>query len=178
MAKLPQIEAFKDLIQEGIDRTVDGVESIHQTILDFPFAAVENNEAINDKLKTVRRLKTNAVSSVYDMIRKINNEVGETISDLIGTVEDHADAQEGIARAGEKLNDVTADLQEEAIKVKENVKKEAAKLKESATKVKESVEKDVAQAQKVAKKKAASAKNAAKKTVNDVKKNVKAVAEA
>lgn len=110
MSRLAQIESIKDLIQDGIDRTVQGVESIHQNILDFPFAVIESKEdpeaepnAFNQRVKQARQAKTRAVSSIYGLIRQINSDVGELVSDLIGSVEDHTASEDAAADASETL---------------------------------------------------------------------------
>lgn len=98
MSKLAQLESIKDLIQDGIDRTVQSVENIHQNILDFPFAVIESKDApeseesvLNQRVKQARDAKTRAVSSIYGLIRQINSDVGELVSDLIGSVEEHVE---------------------------------------------------------------------------------------
>lgn len=109
MSTLNRIESAKDLIQESVDRTVTGVENIHQSILDFPFAAFERKDGeesnLDPRVQNVREAKTRAVSSIYGLVRQINNDVGELLSDLIGNVEDHVD--EDLVDVDEKpANDV------------------------------------------------------------------------
>lgn len=106
MSKLAKLESIKDLVQDSIDRTVQSVENIHQNILDFPFAAFEGkgeNEGadseVQARVKQVREAKTRAVSSIYTLIRQINSDVGELVSDLIGNVEDHTEETEAPAQA-------------------------------------------------------------------------------
>lgn len=117
MSRLAQIESIKDLIQDGVDRTVQSVENIHQNILDFPFAALEGtgdeNSEINARVKQAREAKTRAISSIYGLVRQINNDVGELLSDLIGSVEDHADVVVDIQDA-EAQEDAEAAPQEDS----------------------------------------------------------------
>lgn len=95
MSRLAQLESIKDLIQDGVDRTVQSVETIHQNVLDFPFAAFEGsgdeNGELNARVRQAREAKTRVISSIYGLVRQINSDVGELLSDLIGSVEDHAD---------------------------------------------------------------------------------------
>lgn len=94
MSKFARIESAKDLIQDGVDRTVTGVESIHQSILDFPFAALERTSGekteLDARVQNVRNAKTRAVSSIYGLVRQINDDVGELLSDLLLSAEDYA----------------------------------------------------------------------------------------
>lgn len=141
MSTLNRIESAKDLIQESVDRTVTGVENIHQSILDFPFAAFERKDGeesnLDPRVQNVRDAKTRAVSSIYGLVRQINNDVGELLSDLIGNVEDHVDEVEDLVDDVEDFAKDTIDDVEDAVKdVVEDVEKAAkdvvAKGKEKA----------------------------------------------
>lgn len=108
MSRLAQLESIKDLVQDSIDRTVQGVENIHQNILDFPFAVFDGkgdadaengaDSEVKARVKQVREAKTRAVSSIYTLVRQINSDVGELLSDLIGNAEDHAEEAEAASQ--------------------------------------------------------------------------------
>lgn len=139
MSTLTRIESLKDLIQESVDRTVTGVENIHQSILDFPFAAFERKDAeesnLDARVQNVRDAKTRAVSSIYGLVRQINNDVGELLSDLIGNVEDHVDEVEDLVDDAEDFAKDAIDDVEEAVKdVVDDVEKAAKDVVAKGTK--------------------------------------------
>lgn len=134
MSTLTRIESLKDLVQESVDRTVTGVESIHQSILDFPFAAFERKEGeesnLDPRVQSVRDAKTRAVSSIYGLVRQINNDVGELLSDLIGNVEDHsAEAEDAFDDAVAKVEKAAKDVAKKGTKAAKATESKATESK-------------------------------------------------
>jgi len=99
MAIINRIEAIKDLIQDAVAKGANTVEKIHLTIADLPFSVLEERGLLGEEGQQLRNLSQRSIGSVYDAIRKINQEVGDLASGLIESVEDHADAQRNIDRA-------------------------------------------------------------------------------
>ena len=90
MKPLQRLELLKDLVQEAVDRGATSVEQIHQSIADLPFEALERMgllDADGREISELRETKTRTIGFVYDAIRRINQEVGELLSDQFENLE-------------------------------------------------------------------------------------------
>ena len=72
-----------DLIQEAIDRGATTVEEIHKSIADLPLKILEDAELLKKPIKEVRRVQDRSIGAVYDLIREINQQVGQLAADLL-----------------------------------------------------------------------------------------------
>lgn len=102
MSKLLRFEAIKDLVQETVDRGVTGAETIHKTIADIPFDALDRSGKLEERGQSIRDLQRNTIGSIYSTIRKVSRELGDMASNMIEALEDHDDAQSNISRAEQK----------------------------------------------------------------------------
>lgn len=98
MSLLTRIEALKDLVQEAVDKGATTVEQIHQTIAAMPLDALEKRGLLTDKTTGLRETQAATIGTVYDAIRRINQEVGKLASGLIETIEDQIAAQKNIGK--------------------------------------------------------------------------------
>jgi len=98
MSLLTRIEALKDLVQEAVDKGATTVEQIHQTIAAMPLDALEKRGLLTDKASDLRETQAATIGTVYNAIRRINQEVGELASGLIETIEDQIAAQKNIGK--------------------------------------------------------------------------------
>ena len=98
MSLLTRIEALKDLVQEAVDKGATTVGQIHQTIAAMPLDALEKRGLLTDKTTGLRETQAATIGTVYDAIRRINQEVGELASGLIETIEDQIAAQKNIGK--------------------------------------------------------------------------------
>mgnify|MGYP003484804879 FL=1 len=90
MKPLQRLELLKDLVQEAVDRGATSIEQIHQSIADLPFEALERMgllDADGREISELRETKTRTIGFVYDAIRRINQEVGELLSDQFENLE-------------------------------------------------------------------------------------------
>jgi polyhydroxyalkanoate synthesis regulator phasin len=71
------------MIQEAIDRGATTVEEIHKSVADLPLRILEERESLRRPAKEVRRVQDRSIGAVYDLIRKINAQVGNLASDLV-----------------------------------------------------------------------------------------------
>jgi hypothetical protein len=78
---------IKDLVQDLIDRGATSVEEVHRQIADMPFDAIERIDVAAPTAKSVRKLHDRTVGSVYDLIRKVNSEVGRIAEDLLDGID-------------------------------------------------------------------------------------------
>lgn len=96
MAILTRIEAFKDLVQEAVDQGATTVEQIHQRIAQLPLSVLQARGLISE---AAREQHEQQVSAVYDTLRAVNQQLGDFTSQLIESLENHADVQR---RLGER----------------------------------------------------------------------------
>src|SRR5271169_2649977 len=71
------------LIQDSIDKGATTVEEIHKAIGDLPLKILEGSEQLKGPAKEVRRLRDHTIGAMYDLIRKINEEVGTLASERL-----------------------------------------------------------------------------------------------
>lgn len=88
MKTLQRLELLKDVIQEAVDRGATSVEQIHQTIADLPFEALERMGVLDPEDSELRATKTRTIGLVYDAIRRVNQEVGQLLSDQFENLEE------------------------------------------------------------------------------------------
>ncbi|MBW1988745.1 MAG: hypothetical protein JRI97_04275 [Deltaproteobacteria bacterium] len=84
MSKLLKI---RDLVQEMVDKGATSVEEIHRQIADMPFDTLEKIDITAPTTKRVRKIHDNTVGGVYNIIRKINREVGKLAGELLDQVD-------------------------------------------------------------------------------------------
>jgi len=77
------MKKMKDLIQEMIDKGATSVEQIHKSIAEMPFQALEQIEPLEATVKSTRKIHDETVGNVYNLIRKINEEVGKQADELL-----------------------------------------------------------------------------------------------
>jgi hypothetical protein len=71
------------LIQDSIDKGATTVEEIHKSIADLPLKIFEQSELLKGPAKEVRHVQDHTIGAIYDLIRKINEEVGALASELL-----------------------------------------------------------------------------------------------
>ena len=86
--KLQRLELLKDLVQEGVDRGATSIQQIHQYIADLPFEALEKSGLLEDDKLKLREKNKRTIGMVYDAIRRINQQIGQLISDQFENLED------------------------------------------------------------------------------------------
>jgi len=75
------------LIQDSIDKGATSVEEIHKSIADLPLKILEGSELLKAPAKEVRQLRDHTIGAMYDVVRKINQEVGTLASELLAEAE-------------------------------------------------------------------------------------------
>lgn len=88
MNKLQRLEMLKDMIQEAIDRGASSVEQIHQHIAELPFEALEKAGLLDDDRFQLREKQRRTIGMVYGAIRRINQQIGQLISDQFENLEE------------------------------------------------------------------------------------------
>lgn len=98
MKNLQRLELLKDMIQEAVDRGATSVEQVHQYIAELPFEALERTGLLKDDRLNLREKQRRSIGMVYDAIRRINQEIGQLISDQFENLEEG----QGVARVLEE----------------------------------------------------------------------------
>jgi alpha-D-ribose 1-methylphosphonate 5-triphosphate synthase subunit PhnL len=71
------------LIQDSIDKGATTVEEIHKSIGDLPLKILEGSKLLKGPAKEVRQVRDHTIGAMYDLIRKINEEVGTLASERL-----------------------------------------------------------------------------------------------
>ncbi len=71
------------LVQDAIGKGVSIVEDIHKSLADLPFKVLEGSEFLRGPAREVRHLHDRSVGAVYDLIRRVNRQVGSLTSELL-----------------------------------------------------------------------------------------------
>ena len=88
MKPLQRLELLKDFVQQAIDRGATSVEAIHQHIAAIPFEVLEKSGLLDEDRHQLRQKQERTIGAVYDAIRRINQQVGELLSDQFELIED------------------------------------------------------------------------------------------
>jgi hypothetical protein len=70
------------------------VEQIHKAIAAMPLEALEKIEPLGPTAQTTRKIQENTIGGVYEIIRKVNKEVGALADDLLKKVDAVRDESE------------------------------------------------------------------------------------
>jgi hypothetical protein len=71
------------LIQDAIDKGADTVEDIHKSIADLPLKMLQDSDLLRGPAKEVKRVQDHTIGAVYDVIRRVNEQVGTFASELL-----------------------------------------------------------------------------------------------
>jgi hypothetical protein len=72
-----------DLVQKEIEDGATTVEEIHKAIASLPLDILERLDVFEQTVKDVRKVQDTSIGAIYDVIRKINHEVGNYAKELL-----------------------------------------------------------------------------------------------
>ena len=104
MKGLEQLELFKDLIQQAVDKGATSVEQIHNTIVDVPFDVVTKLGIMEETAQTAKQVHKQTIGSIYNTIRKINQQVGYMANDIFELIDDGKYISKILAKKKRKNN--------------------------------------------------------------------------
>lgn len=81
-----RLETIKDLVHDIVEAGADSVESIHKAIADLPLEVLEKRGLLNEPDKSPRKAVDQTIGSIYDAIRKVNDEVTSLASEILSEV--------------------------------------------------------------------------------------------
>ncbi|MBF0120151.1 MAG: hypothetical protein HQK79_15055 [Desulfobacterales bacterium] len=87
---MSKLQGIKDLVQTSIDQGAKSVEEIHKAISNMPLNVLEKIDILESSVKMTKTIQETSIGSIYDMIRKINQEVGK----IADAVLKHVDKEE------------------------------------------------------------------------------------
>ena len=80
-------------VQDAIDKGATTVEEIHKSIADLPLDILEGSELLRGPAKEVRRVQDLTIGAIYDVIRRINRQIGTLASELLDQAAKRRDAR-------------------------------------------------------------------------------------
>lgn len=81
------MKKLKDMVQEMVDKGASSVEQIHKAIADLPFETLEKIEPLEAHVRSTKKIHDETVGNIYNLIRKINEEVGKQADELLKGVD-------------------------------------------------------------------------------------------
>ena len=72
------------LVQHAIDDGANSVEEIHRSIAAKPLDVLERLDIFKDVAKDVRKVQDTSIGAIYELIHKVNHEVGKLAQELLG----------------------------------------------------------------------------------------------
>jgi hypothetical protein len=88
-----------DLVREAVDDGANSVEEIHRAIADLPLEVLERLDVFREGVRDVRRIQDASIGAIYDVIRRVNDEVTRLAHELGST------ASEGLSQGKEEARD-------------------------------------------------------------------------
>lgn len=90
MTILTHLEALNDLIRNAVEKGANTVEQIHQTIAAIPLEELERRGLLTELAGTVKKDQQATLGSVYNAIRRINQDVSDLAAELLASMEQQA----------------------------------------------------------------------------------------
>lgn len=71
------------LVQRAIDDGAKTVEEIHRSIASMPLDVLERLDVFEKTVKDVRKVQETSIGAIYDLIHKVNHEVGKLATSML-----------------------------------------------------------------------------------------------
>jgi hypothetical protein len=71
------------LVQDAIKKGANTAEDVHRAIADRPLKVLEKIDALSGPAKKIKRVQDESIGSIYDLIREINEQVGNYAKDML-----------------------------------------------------------------------------------------------
>jgi len=73
-------------INEVFESGLNSAETIHRSIANVPFDALETIPTIKSKVKIARNVHDTVMDGIYNTIRKANNDIGASYKNVSGNI--------------------------------------------------------------------------------------------
>ena len=87
-----------DLVQREVDDGATSVEEIHKAIANLPLDILDRLDIFEETAKGARKVQEASIGAMYDVIRKVNDEVGKLAKELLMGRATHKKAEHPHAR--------------------------------------------------------------------------------
>jgi uncharacterized NAD-dependent epimerase/dehydratase family protein len=71
------------LVEQAIDNGADSVEGIHRSIASMPLDVLERLDLFKETVKDVRKVQDTSIGAIYELIHKVNREVGKLATEML-----------------------------------------------------------------------------------------------
>jgi len=72
-----------DLVQREVDDGATSVEEIHKAIANLPLEILDRLDIFEETSKGARKVQEATIGAMYDVIRKVNDEVGKLAREML-----------------------------------------------------------------------------------------------
>lgn len=79
---MSESKRLTDLVEEAVDRGATTAEEIHQEIAGLPVTLLEGLGLSGDTMSEVRRVQSDSIAAIYDLVRTVNHKVAGFAQDL------------------------------------------------------------------------------------------------
>jgi len=87
-----EVRRVVDLVQREIDDGATNVEEIHKAIAALPLDVLDRLDIFEEMSKGARKVQEATIGAMYDVIRKVNDEVGKLAKELLAGSHGHKPA--------------------------------------------------------------------------------------
>ena len=96
------LRKLADVVKREVDAGADTVEEIHRSIARMPLDVLAKLDIFEQTVKDVRKVQETSIGAIYDLIRKVNNEVGKLAKEVLDGREKRAKSarRPGVKKAG------------------------------------------------------------------------------
>ncbi len=77
------LRKLADVVRREVDAGADTVEEIHRSIAQMPLDVLAKLDIFEQTVKDVRKVQETSIGAIYDLIRKVNQEVGKLAVELL-----------------------------------------------------------------------------------------------
>lgn len=78
----PEATRLADLVHRVVADGADTAEEIHRAIADLPLEILERLDVFKETAEDVQRIQDTSIGAIYDVIRRVNEEVTRMAHDL------------------------------------------------------------------------------------------------
>ena len=77
------LRKLADVVQREVDAGANTVEEIHRSIARMPLDVLAKLDVCGATVKDVRKVQETSIGAIYDLIHKVNHEVGKLAKQLL-----------------------------------------------------------------------------------------------
>ena len=78
-----EAKRITQLVERAIDDGADSVEEIHRSIASLPLDVLQRLDLFNETVKDVRKVQDTSIGAIYELIHKVNHEVGKLATEML-----------------------------------------------------------------------------------------------